>query len=250
MHILFVDESGYAPSTHKAEKVPIFVLGGVVIPEKVWPSLRDGLQQAKRRYGVSGEIKWRYFTKTHPNGKPNSLSHLSAEQKDALRNDLLDSIVQHKSVRIIAAVVDTVAAFETTRINSADDLYHEAYKVLSERFQYFLQDVEREAGVRVSGLIVCDNRNSDQDDRLKEFHQSLLQGGTFTASYKNLIEGLFIAASHHSVGTQFADLVAGAVFRTEARGDFRFTQRLEAAFRRSPSGNVEGYGIVRVPKRR
>lgn len=230
--------------------MPVFVLGGVVIPEKVWPSLRDGLQQAKRRYGVSGEIKWRYFTKTHPKAKPNSMSHLTAEQKDALRNELLDAIVQHKSVRIIAAVVDTVAAFQTSRINSADDLYHEAYKVLSERFQYFLQDVEREAGVRVSGLIVCDNRNSDQDDRLKEFHQSLLQGGTYTSSYKNFIEGLFIAASHHSVGTQFADLVAGAVFRNEARGDLRFTQHLASAFRRSPSGNVEGYGIVRVPKRR
>ncbi|AZZ56943.1 hypothetical protein C5E08_14185 [Rathayibacter iranicus] len=98
-------------------------------------------------------------------------------------------------------------------------------------------------------MIVADNRNNDQDDRLKEFHQNLLAGGKNTANYSNLIEGLFIAASHHSPGTQFADLVAGAVFRSEARDDKRFASQLESAFRRSPTGSIDGYGLVRVPHR-
>ena len=33
------------------------------------------------------------------------------------------------------------------------------------------------------------------------------------SQFNNLIEGLFIAPSHLSVGIQFADLVAGAIFR-------------------------------------
>ncbi|MGO4533826.1 DUF3800 domain-containing protein [Leifsonia sp. 2MCAF36] len=102
----------------------------------------------------------------------------------------------------------------------------------------------------MNGMIVCDNRNNDQDNRLKEFHQTLLTGeGRNTSVYENLVEGLFIAASHHSVGTQFADLVAGAVFRAEARNDTRFTSQIMSAFRTSPGGVIPGYGVVYVPKK-
>ena len=248
MHILFVDESGTPPSEEKAASDPIFVLGGIVVPEEVWPKLRADLDAAKRRYGVSGEIKWRYFA---PNrgGKTHPLSHLSREDRDALREELLAAITRYKAIRVIASVVNTVDAYKRPQIDDVDDLYHEAFKQLSERFQYFLQDLERESGSPMKGMIVCDNRNNDQDNRLKEFHQTLLQGGRSTSNYGNLIEGLFIAASHHSPGTQFADLVAGCIFRREARGDSRFFDQISDRVRRSPSGQMAGFGLIYIPKK-
>ena len=250
MQILFVDESGTAPPPEKAAKSPVFVLGGFIVSEDIWPKLKADLDTLKRRFKIDGEIKWRYFAPWAAHRKPNPLSHLSAVEKEALREGLLDSITKYKSIRIIAVVVDVVAAYGKAHINSDDDLYNDAFKQLSERFQYYLQDLERSSGSSFRGMIVCDNRNNDQDDRLKEFHQRLLAGhGSYTSSYANLVEGLFIAASHHSIGTQFADLVAGAIFRSEARGDARFVDRISPAFRRSPSGKIDGYGIVRIPKR-
>lgn len=246
---MFVDESGHAPAAAKAASQPVFVLGGIIIPEDVWPKIKVDLTQLKVRYGVEGEIKWRFFAHWKPGRKANSLSHLDGPSKEELKLALLDTIAKYRSVKVISVVVDTAQAYTKAHITNPDDLYHEAYKALSERFQYFLQDLERDAGVRVNGMIVCDNRNNDQDDRLKDFHQTLLSGGRFRSTYTNLIEGLFIAASHHSVGTQFADLVAGAVYRSETQNDERYSGRISSAVRRSNRGAVEGYGLVRIPRR-
>lgn len=67
--------------------------------------------------------------------------------------------------------------------------------------------------------------------------------------YRNLIEGVFIAPSHLSVGIQFADLIGGAVFRKFARNDDRYFKMIESLFRKSPSGQIEGYGLIIWPKR-
>lgn len=249
MHILFVDESGTAPPPEKAALTPLFVLGGIVVPEEVWPKLKVDLETAKRRYKVTGEIKWRFFAPPRQGAKVHSLSHLTPDEKEALRTELLGAISRYKAIRIIAAVIDTVATYARPSIKDADDLYHLAFKQLSERFQYFLQDLERESGTPMRGMIVCDNRNNDQDNRLKEFHQTLLQGGQFTSNYGNLIEGLFIAASHHSPGTQFADLVAGCIFRSEGRNDARFFNQIADRVRRGPSGKMAGFGLVYIPKK-
>ena len=248
MHILFVDESGTAPPPGKVASEPTFVLGGIIIPEDVWPKIRADLDLVKSQFNIAGEIKWKYFAPHREGARTHSMSHLSAEQKNAVRAALLAAVIKYKSIRLIACVIDTAGAYGHSHINNADDLYHEAFKQLSERFQYFLQDLERVAGIRVNGMIVCDNRNNDQDDRLKEFHQSLLTGrGRFTSSYTNLIEGLFIAASHHSPGTQFADLVVGSIFRAEARNDARYFDVIEPALRRSSNGVVRGFGLVYIP---
>jgi hypothetical protein len=68
------------------------------------------------------------------------------------------------------------------------------------------------------------------------------------SKYSNVIEGLFIAPSHLSVGIQFADLVAGAIFRKFKSKDERFYAQIAGSLRTSPSGNVEGFGIVKFPK--
>jgi hypothetical protein len=140
-------------------------------------------------------------------------------------------------------------AYSLPYIKTADDLYWYSYKQLTERFQYYLQDLERTVGQRVNGIVVCDHRAPKDDARLRELHHQLLAGVKATAShYGNLIEGLFIAPSHLSVGVQFADMIAGAVFRQFKANDQRFYAQIEPSFRRSPNGKVEGYGLVKFPK--
>jgi len=207
------------------------------------------LNRLKTHFNISGEIKWRYFAPQKPGAKPNSLSHLPVEQREELRTKLYETIRGYKSLRIVCVVTHVPLAYKLGYIKTADDLYWYSYKQLTERFQYYLQDLERTVGQRVHGIVVCDHRAPKDDERLRELHHQLLSGSKTTASrYENLIEGLFIAPSHLSVGVQFADMVAGAVFRRFKADDNRFFSQIETSFRRSPDGKLEGFGLVKFPK--
>jgi hypothetical protein len=247
MHILFIDESGGLPPPNK-QGPRHFILGGLIIPEEIWPKLAADLKRIKKSYGVTGEIKWRYFIAG--NNKPdNSLINLAPAQRDAMRLELFQAMARYKSLRIISIICDVQASYHNAMIVNEDGLYHRAYKVLTERFQYFLQDTERTNGLKINGLIVCDNRNSREDSRLQQFHQTLAnRNATFTSNYGNMIEGLFIAPSHYSVGIQFADLVAGAIYRHVEASDARFFDIISPLIRTSPEGRLEGYGLVKIPK--
>lgn len=248
MHILFVDESGSAPEADKATSQPYFVLGGIVIPEDIWAKMAADLARVKAHYAIEGEIKWRNFA-PEKGGKPHALSHLSAEQKELLRVRIYEVIRRYKAVRLICVVADTAKAFEQGYINSADDLYWYSYKILTERFQYYLQDLERVVGQKLNGIVVCDHRGPQDDQRLRELHHKLVNSKSgVISSYGNMIEGLFIAPSHLSVGIQFADMVAGAVFRSFKAQDARFSDQIKESFRTSPSGVIEGFGLVKLPK--
>ncbi len=63
-----------------------------------------------------------------------------------------------------------------------------------------------------------------------------------------MIEGLFIAPSHYSVGIQFADLVAGAIYRRVEANDARFFDIIKPLIRSSAEGRLEGYGLVKIPR--
>jgi hypothetical protein len=248
MQILFVDESGTPPPPGRSATMPLFVLGGIVIPEDFWSKIAADLRRLKLKYRIVGEIKWRYFAPSK-GGKAHSLSHLDAAVKEALRTELYETIRSYRSIRLICVVTEVERAYRLTYINTPNDLYWYAYKQLTERFQYYLQDLERTVGQRVNGIVVCDHRAPQDDERLRELHHQLLTGDRENcARYNNLIEGLFIAPSHLSVGIQLADMVAGALFRKFNVGDERYYSQIESSLRRSPSGKIEGYGIVRFPK--
>ncbi len=246
MQILFLDESGTPPPNDNG--VPYFVLGGVIIPDAVWRSLRNALDQTKAKYGIVGEIKWRYFAPNNDD-QDNTLLHLDIPARNSFREDVYSLLTARRSIKALAVVSSVRACYAQPSINNDDDLYHFTYKPITERFQYYLQDLERESGQDMSGMIVCDHRGPRDDKRLQAMHQRLLnQNSDKYSSYPNLIEGLFIAPSHWSVGIQLADMVAGAVYRKFVANDSRFYDQIESAFRKSPGGKVEGYGLVKHPK--
>jgi hypothetical protein len=248
MQILFVDESGSPPEQTKVGVQPFFVLGGIVIPEDIWAKMAADLARLKSHFKIDGEIKWRYFA-PDKGCKPHALSHLSGDERESLRTQLYQVVARYKSVRLICVVTNTALAYDQHYINSAEDIYWYSYKQLTERYQYYLQDLERTVGQKLNGIVVCDHRAPKDDERLRELHHKLLNGdkGT-TSSYGNLVEGLFVAPSHLSVGIQFADMVAGAIFRSYKAGDKRFAEQIKGSLRTSPSGKVDGFGLVKFPK--
>lgn len=194
---------------------------------------------------MTGEIKWRYFF-AHKN-KSTPLSCLSPEVKEQFRTDLFKIINQYKSIKIISVIADANQCYLRSHINGEDDLYWFAYKRLAERFQYYLQDLSREAGGKMNGIVVCDHRERRQDKRLQNMHYKMMHGEEeFTSKFENILEGVFIVPSHFSTGIQLADMVAGSIYRWFTKNDDRYYRQIYNRIRTSPSGKVEGYGIVKL----
>ncbi len=227
MHILFVDESGTAPEPAHAEKSPKFVLGGIVISEKTWPKLRDELEIVKRKYSVDGEIKWRYFHRSQTLHHE-TLEHLSARNRDRLRVDLFSILKRYPSAKVIACVVDPVHAYKQNLFQTADDLYHHAFGLITKQFVSYLTELSDRHGLNARGLVVADSRSTRQDSRLRTFHHLEITEGK-AKGFEMLVEGLFLVPSDLSVGIQFADLVAGAIFRKHVRYDSEFWDALASS---------------------
>lgn len=247
MHILFVDESGTPPKApSKAQKY--FVLGGVIIPEGAWHGLRDKVYGLKIRSGIRGEIKWRHFAPGNTD-KKNPMRSMPQDERNAFRTGLYEIITSISSIRLLSVVTNIEGAFGIGWVNSDDDLYEFTYKPVTERFQYYLQDITKATSQKQFGIIICDHRNDLNDRRLRRQHQRLLHArGANQSSYENLVESLILAPSDDSLGIQLADMVAGAVWRKYERGDPSFYDMIESSFRRSKGGEVLGYGVVHNPK--
>jgi hypothetical protein len=247
MHLFFLDESGTSPSP-TGHRDKYFVLGGLAIPDGVWHKVRDTFHGMKVRRKLNGEIKWRYFA-PHNNEDTNPMKGMAQEQRNEIRAEVYQIICATKSIKSMACVACIETAYNMPSITCSDDLYHFTYKPLSERFQYYLQDLSKTVGRMETGIIVADHRGARPDAHFREAHQRLLRAETdFTSNYPNLLESLFFLPSDISVGVQLADMVAGAVWRKFEKNDDFWYRLLEPSVRKSPTGKVDGYGIVRFPK--
>lgn len=247
MFVLFLDESGTPPKPGQ-QSPRYFVMGGVIIPEHVWHGLRDAVMGMKIRRKIRGELKWRYFAPENDDER-NPMRPLSREQRDGIREEIYSILANEKRVRSIAAICSAAAAYQISSVTDQQGIYNLTFKVLTERFQYFLQDSEREAGHRECGMIICDHRGDRDDRRLRAHHQMLVNStAAFTSRYDHLIESLLLQPSNLSVGIQFADMIAGAVWRKFERGDERWFQCMQSTLRRGPAGQILGYGLIKVPK--
>jgi hypothetical protein len=249
VHILFVDESGTPPKSPKPDQ-KYFVMAGLIIPEEVWHDIHAKFEGMKRTFKIYGEIKWRYFAPGNTDEK-NPMREMSQALRDMIRARIYQIITRHKSVKCIGCVTSISAAFQYPGIQSADDLYHLTYKAISERFQYYLQDLSKTVGRKESGIVICDPRLACKDDLLRTHHNKMLAGQRqrATARYLNLIETLFFVPSDLSMGIQLADMVAGAIWLKYARDNDKWYQWVEPAIRKGPAGQVEGFGIVKLPKK-
>jgi hypothetical protein len=249
MYLCFIDESGTPPKPSASSPRPYFVLAGVIIHEAQWHAVAKELANLRRlpRFRVLGEIKWRFFG-TDNNDERNSLSHLDADLRNEFRRLFFEILTKRRSVKIVACVTHIKKAYEKPYVKDEEDLYFYTYKPLTERFEYFLQDIGREVGAKQYGIIVADHRGKKQDDGLRSSHQRIVEDKeAFTSKYDSYIETLFLTPSHHSVGIQFADMVAGAMGRGFNTGDWSHFQLIRPAFRKSEKGDIAGHGVAKFP---
>jgi hypothetical protein len=190
----------------------------------------------KIRRKIRGELKWRFFSPDNDDAR-NPMRALTQEVRDDIRTEIYGILGAEKSVKTIAAVCSIEATYKMASVNDQQDIYNLAYKVLTERFQYYLQDLSRETERTAYGIIICDHRGKGDDKSLRAHHQMLVHStAAFTSKYPNLIESVVLQPSNLSIGIQFADLVAGAVWRKFERDDDRWFAMMQPSLSRSQAG--------------
>lgn len=242
MHLCFIDESGTPPSKPNPNQ-PYFTLAAVIIRDEDWQGIAKAVRGYCTRHRLRGELKWRYFS-PHNASVENPMLGKSAEERKALSLEFA-RIVCNSPLTIIACVTDVGAAFEHASVSNQRELYHFAYKPLTERFQYFLQDQKS------IGIIIADHRGRDDDRLFRAHHDTLVsRSGNTVSGYDRLIEGLLLQDSCHSIGIQLADFAAGAIHRAYSTKDSELATIIRPRIRAKQDGSVSGHGLVHHPKDR
>jgi hypothetical protein len=232
VYLLFLDESG-TPSAAD------FVLGGVAIAGERWHQLRTRWIDIK---GTSGrpsrsEVKW---------SRARSTAGLAAR--------LADLLVEYEATAFAVQLRPEEGHRVAPELfKSGEDTYATALMFLAERFQHFLRYRDD------YGVIVLDQRDGRQDDRLRRFFRRLAERGTPFMTLDRIVDPIMLSPSHHSLGIQAADLVVGPMLAL-ARQDSQDmpAERVELArelhgrllpcFARHPAtGEIDGVGIKQFP---
>lgn len=242
MYLCFIDESGTPPSKPNANQ-PYFTLAAAIIRDEEWLGIARAVRGFCTRHGLRGELKWRYFAPHNASAENPMLGKSPAERK--VLSLEFARIISRLPITVIACVTDVGAAFEYASVGSQRELYHFAYKPLTERYQYFLQDQKS------IGIVIADHRGRDDDRLFRAHHDTLLRKpGNTISGYDRLIEGLLLQDSSHSIGIQLADFVAGAIHRAYSTKDGELAQIIKSRIRANADGSVAGHGIVHHPKDR
>ncbi len=244
MKVMFIDESGDHNLSVIDPQYPLFVLGGVIVDKDYAEGeLTEKLAAFKRDlFGREDLILHTADITRNRNGferlKDTGFRQQFYERLNVLMSELRYSVVAcaiHKNHHLSRYGV------------AALDPYLLSLNVLVERFCMDIGNVEG------GGLIVAERRDATLDHELDLAWLNLkIQGTRFMQATK--IEKRVLALNLRDkkaniAGLQLADLIVTPIGRRElgktVKEDY---QVVEQKFRRSPQGEINGYGLVVLPK--
>lgn len=244
MKVLFLDESGDHNLSVIDPQYPMFVLGGVIMEvDYAKGALTDALEDFKRRMLGRSDIVLHTADIIRNRGG-------FERMKDAgFRAEFLDglnALMRWADYRVVACSVHKTAHLARYGLGALDP-YMLSLDVLVERFCLDVGNVAR------GGIIVAEKRDPVLDRGLDLAWLNLKINGTrFVQAHDidNRMTNLALRAKVDNIaGLQLADLVVSPIGRhvlgKPDREDWRI---VESKFRRSPTGKIEGYGLVCLPK--
>lgn len=244
MKVLFLDKSGDHNLSVIDPQYPMFVLGGVIMEvDYAKGALTDALNDFKlRMLGRTDIVLHTADIIRNRNG--------FERMKDAgFRAEFLDGLnelMRWADYRVVACSVHKTAHLARYGFGALDP-YMLSLDVLVERFCLDVGNVAR------GGIIVAEKRDPVLDRGLDLAWLNLKINGTrFVQAHDidNRMTNLALRAKADNIaGLQLADLVVSPIGRhvlgKPDREDWRI---VESKFRRSPTGKIEGYGLVCLPK--
>jgi hypothetical protein len=205
------------------------------------------MKTAKAKYGIDDRYELHWANATY---KPRRASQrawptrtLSREEHTALRRDFLKFLEVGEATVIIGGHEHGSGPL-ITKVGRC-------LTFIAERAQMHLQDVARERGERVLGLLIADEpgskaENAELAERLRHLHR---HGSEWIERFDTLVMNSFLYPSDLVPGIQLADFVAGAADAALNRNDEYWWSLLapHVRHRRGEPSRVVGYGLKLWP---
>lgn len=244
MKVMFLDESGDHSLDVIDPQYPMFVLVGAILDqdyaETVLERLFDRFKQDL--FGRTEIILHRADITRKRNGfEP--LADASFRQRFWRDLNRLVASIDFTLVACAIQKEEHLARYGMV----AWDPYLLSLEVLVERFCFEVGEVPG------GGVIVAERRNPDLDNRLElAFLNLKVQGTRFVQASQigQRIAGLTLRSKRDNLaGLQLADLMATPIGRgLLGKKDLQDYEIIVSKFRKSRSGVVSGYGLIKLPK--
>ena len=225
--MFYADESGQDhPQTHEIGQ--LVSAGGIYVPGIQAGKLDREIDQICARYGCppNEEFKW--------NPPQNSWMRNMPRQRSEFYRELLEACVK-SSVEINVVIVAKRSSARNDRI------LREAFQYLMERVHYCAQKSNEHCG------FIADRRSNitKHDDRFVGDLLATIDQGTDYIVPDRILWAV-TSDSRNMRGIQMADVVVGATTQFVA-GKLTYTKQLleimYPMFRKSPNGQINGYGL-------
>lgn len=232
---------------------PFYLRVTVYFPAEQWKNLQTSFRQLKESYGlpVTKEIKWSFAwsLKSHQQtGKiirpSDKYFFLRDYDPDRLQEFLASSVALLRNVAGTKAIVTVTDNATCPRVGFD--------RLLRMHLQESMQRIEMDMQIDPSHLCVLfiDPVSDEKDKALREAYAQLYQAGDLIKRYRHIKDSLNLEHSHHSVGIQMADYLAGAIGSAlggRPLGQQIYGNHVRHILRRHWSGRIGGYGIREVP---
>ena len=244
MKVLFLDESGDHNLSVIDPQYPLFLLGGVVMDLNYAKGpATDTINAFKQE--LFGDESIHLHTADITRNR-NGFERLKEPAFRAEFYQKLNTLMQTLEYEVLACVIKKEAHLQRYGM-AAVDPYMLSLDILVERFCMMVGDVEG------GGLIVAEKRGSTLDRQLEIAWLNLkVQGTRFmqATQIERRIQSLILRDKKANIGgIQLADLVVTPIGRKvlnkPTKEDYKI---VESKMRRSPSGRIDGYGLVVLPK--
>lgn len=245
IYFCFSDESGAyqaGMSESKLKVHPFYVRSTLIINAEDWKLLNDYLNKRKNELGFPTELELKW-------------SALHDKKNDAINKESL-KIYIHDCLEYLSKLPYKKIILTATK-NDFNKTYSD-YNILKYHLQNSMQRIQLELHGNEDNLAILfiDPVNSEKDKMLREVYHEIYLAGDYIEKYSSIKDSLNIEFSHHSVGIQIADYIAG-IFHCclkSQNGNYQFSLELYDKFikphlRQTPY-HIFGYGIVEIPTHR
>jgi len=217
MFLMFLDESGDLGRYSTISKY--YAQGGVIIDIRDWSYYEYQLNRLKKEYGLNKNQEVKMFHLMMTDEKINRLENkydhnplASYNQKVRLKygEDLLRIISNNVPAYFVYHVCNKEKIYLTNPDWESVDLHVWSVSILVDIFQRFLE-------IRSDfGLVIKDQRSQEEDIFVQAIYDWSLDY-LMEKRRKKVLENLLIVPSRYSIGIQYAEFCAGAVFQKYAR---------------------------------
>jgi hypothetical protein len=241
--VLFLDESGDHNLSTIDTQYPMFVLGGIIVDKDYADGpLTQELNIFKTAFFGTADIVLHTADITRNRGAFEKLKDATLR---AQFYEEINAIMRRLQYSVVACVIRKDHHLSRYGV-AALDPYMLSLDVLVERFCF---DIGKVSG---GGVIVAEKRDPTLDRELDLAWLNLKIRGTRylqASDIEDRVVGLNLRAKGDNIaGLQLADLVVSPIGRhVLGKIDKEDWRIVEEKFRRSPSGKVDGYGLVVLP---